>query len=135
MKKSIFSRVSAALIGAMLFTASPVSAAHLAGNQNNGSIYFQSGQNAGNWKDPVYSRRHDDRLRYKHFDRAICHPREAIYKAQRFGLRNAEINRINNQLIVVSGRKHGHRLIVGMERFSRNCDIVFVRRNHRDTYR
>ncbi len=87
-----------------------------------------------NWRD----RRHDDRFERHHrrpVHRATCQPREAVYKAERFGLRRAEINRINDRLIVISGRKHGQRLIVGMERFSRNCDIAFVKRNFRGSYR
>lgn len=131
MKKSLFSCVSAALVGAMMFAGAPVSGAMAAGNQNNGTAYHQSGQDVGNWRE----RRHDDRIRSRYFDRATCQPREAVYKAQRFGLRNAEINRINRHLIVVSGRKHGQRLIVGMERDSGHCDIAFVKRNFNGLYR
>ena len=132
MKKSLFSCVSAAVVSAMMFTAAPVTSAQAANGQGSVSIIYQSGQNVGDLNRRAHSRRGGDdwfgRHHDRRFQRATCQPREAVRKAERFGLHRAEINRINNHLIVVSGRKRGQRLVVGMERISRNCEIAFVKR-------
>jgi hypothetical protein len=97
------------------------------------TISHKSGERRGNDYGRIYK---GDKLKFHHknkrkFSRHICSPGEAVHKARKLGLRRAEINRVNHRLIVVSGRKHGERIVVGMERKSRHCEIAFVRGGHR----
>lgn len=137
MTKSIFNKVSIAIVGALMGFTANVTAAQAASsnNWNNGSgrIVIELGERSHNRYDRG-SKRHNhkfNRSGKKHSSRNRCSPREAVHKVRRYGLHRAEIQRINDRLIVVSGRKRGERIMIGMERRSRHCDIAFVRGGHR----
>lgn len=138
MNKAIFNGLGIALIGALMGFAAPVSTAQ-AGNShnwNNGSgkiITERRGErnHDGFGRDLRGGKHQYHRKHRRHSSRNICSPREAVHKVRGLGLRRAEIKRINNRVIVVSGKKRGKRIVVGMERRSRHCDIAFVRGTHR----
>ena len=137
-KKSIFNTMSIALVGALMGFTANVSTAQAGspqnGNNGSGQIMIErtGGRSHerydGSWK------RHNhkfSRSGKKHSSRNRCSPREAVHKVRGYGLHRAEIQRINDRMIVVSGRKRGERILIGMERRSRHCDIAFVRGGHR----
>ena len=51
----------------------------------------------------------------------------ALRKARNMGIRRAHVVRVNHRKIVVAGRRHGNRTIVGFARAPR-CPVRFVRR-------
>jgi hypothetical protein len=56
--------------------------------------------------------------------RPLCHPREAVGKAWRQGLRRPGVERVTRRDIVVSGWFHGHRAVLIFDRHSPRCRII-----------
>lgn len=79
----------------------------------------------------------DVKHRYKkrHGHRNLCRPGEAVYKAERRGVRHARVDRVGKRYVVVKGRKRGHHVKIGFERRSRHCEIAWVDRSRRHGYR
>ena len=143
MNKTITNLLSASLMGALIAIAAPSASAQDGSARliprghnsiQNYRMHRQQHPHGGivevkNSRHGIY--RNPDRKRHH---RHICSPSVAVQKAMRFGVRHAEIKRINKNLVVVSGRKRGHKLVIGMERRSRHCSIAFVRHQPRHGY-
>ena len=57
----------------------------------------------------------------------VCTPHRAINKAERLGFRRVELERVNRNRIVVSGRKQGERRDIVFSRDGRNCPVIRIR--------
>jgi hypothetical protein len=138
MKTAILHGFGIALVSGLMSFSLPASIAH-AGNasQLDASLVETVSQKSGERRRNDYGRMYrGDKHKFhrknkRNLGRHICSPREAVHKVRRFGVRGAEIKRINHRMIVVSGRKYRERIVVGMERRSRHCEIAFVRGGHR----
>ena len=75
------------------------------------------------------------RHKNKHVHRSLCRPGEAVYKAERRGVRHARVERVGKRYVVVKGNKRGHRVKIGFERHSRHCDIAWIDRSRRHGFR
>lgn len=56
--------------------------------------------------------------------RPACHPREAVGKAWRQGLRRPGVERVGRRDIVVSGWFRGHRAVLVFDRYSPRCRVI-----------
>ena len=54
----------------------------------------------------------------------FCQPAQAIEKARSFGLRRPGIERLTRHEIIISGRYHGDRAWLVIDRQSRRCRII-----------
>jgi hypothetical protein len=81
-------------------------------------LYFQFGLSGG---DVVYKSRDYDRHERR------CTPERALNKAERLGFRRVELERVNRNRIVVSGRKHGEWSDIVFSRDGRNCPVIRIR--------
>ncbi|MCB1387325.1 MAG: hypothetical protein KDJ80_15410 [Nitratireductor sp.] len=109
------------MLGAGLMTAAP-QAAQAGGitlQGPNGSIH-------------IGERHHKPQRYYRNL--RICSPGEAVHKARSQGVRHAHVDRVGNRFVVVSGRKHGHGILMGIERRSRHCNIAWVKGGHGRRY-
>lgn len=76
------------------------------------------------WRDRRDHRWHDRRDHRERRDvRARCSPERALWKAERMGIRRAQVTGVNRNTIVVRGRSHGDRVRVVFGR-SPSCPIV-----------
>lgn len=75
---------------------------------------------------PRFYRWDNPRYEHRRVRRNFCHPRRALKKAKRKGLRRAHVVRIGHRGVVVAGRKWGERIIVNF-RNNRKCSVRFVR--------
>ena len=124
--KFIKGGLASAIVGLGLIAAAPQAA--LAGQANFG-VTIQGTHGAvhiGN----VKHRHHKHRGH-----RNLCRPGEAVYKAERRGVRHARVDRVGERYVVVKGRKRGERVKIGFERRSPRCEIAWVDRSHRHGYR
>ncbi|HEV7252308.1 MAG TPA: hypothetical protein VGN97_04310 [Mesorhizobium sp.] len=88
-------------------------------------LYFQFGLSGG---DVVYKERDYDRHGRDYGRRGrVCTPERALDKAERLGFRRVELERVNRNRIVVSGRKHGEWSDIVFSRDGRNCPVIRIR--------
>lgn len=127
LNKLIPGSLAAALLGIGLAVSAP--AAATAGNVD---LRIETGHGTLHIGNGWHRDRRDYRERrgYDRYGR-MCHPRRAIHKAHRMGVRYPHIDRIGRRLVIVEGRKRGGHVRIAFAKRSPYCDVAWVDRDRR----
>lgn len=115
------------LIGLGALGAAPASAQSgvylgLGGGHHGPSVGVWFGDNDHSYRG--YDRRHDRRHDRRWEHRRGCSAGEALYKAERMGIRHARVVDIDRRSVDVRGRKHGDRVRVSFARVP-GCPLIY----------